>query len=36
MDFSKSFEGEEGATMDFPLLGEWWASGFNLFLAWED
>ena len=35
-DLSESFEGEEGATMAFPFSGAWWASIFNLFLAWED
>jgi hypothetical protein len=35
-DLAKSFEGEEGATTTFPLLGAWWASIFNLLLAWED
>ena len=35
-DLTESFEGEEGETMDFPLLGAWLASIFNLFLAWED
>jgi len=34
---AESFEGEEGeAATDFPLSGAWWASVFNLFLAWED
>ena len=36
IDLSESFEGEEGATMDFPLLGAWWASVFNLLLTLED
>jgi hypothetical protein len=35
-DISKSLEGEEGATMDFPLSSAWWDSIFNLLLAWED
>jgi hypothetical protein len=29
-------EGEEGATLSFPLSSACWASVFNLFLAWED
>jgi hypothetical protein len=36
MDLAESFEGEEGETLSFPLSGAWWASVFNLFLAWED
>jgi hypothetical protein len=36
MDLAESFEGEEGAIVDFPLSGAWWALVFNLFLAWED
>jgi hypothetical protein len=36
MDLEESFEGEEGETTDFPLSGAWWASVFNLLLAWED
>jgi hypothetical protein len=35
-DLIKSFEGEEGASMAFPLSGAWWDSVFNLLLAWED
>jgi hypothetical protein len=35
-DLSDSFEGEEGVAVDFPLSGAWWASVFNLFLAWKD
>jgi hypothetical protein len=35
-DLSEPLEGEEGATMDFPLLGAWWAYVFNLLLEWED
>jgi hypothetical protein len=33
MNLSEALEGEEGATMAFPLLR---ASFFNLLLAWED
>jgi hypothetical protein len=36
MDLAESFEGEEGATLDFTLSGAWWASVLNLLLAWED
>jgi hypothetical protein len=36
MDLSESSEGEEGATIAFPLSNAWWASVFNLLLAWED
>jgi hypothetical protein len=36
MDLAESLEGEEVAATTFPLLGAWWASVFNLFLAWED
>jgi hypothetical protein len=36
MDLSEPLEGEEGATMDFPLSRAWWASLFNILLAWED
>jgi hypothetical protein len=36
MDLSEPLEGEEGAIVDFPLSRAWWASVFNLFLAWED
>jgi hypothetical protein len=36
MDLSESLEGEEGATMFFPLSSAWWDSVFNLLLAWED
>ena len=35
-DLSKPLEGEEGAAMDFPLSGIWWALVFNLLIAWED
>jgi hypothetical protein len=35
-DLAESFEGEEGAAVNFPLSGAWWASVFNLFLAWEE
>ena len=35
-DFAESFEHDEGATVVFPLSGAWWASVFNLLLAWED
>jgi hypothetical protein len=35
-DFSELLEGEEGATMDFPLSRAWWALIFNLLLALED
>jgi len=42
-DLLEPLEGEEGATMDFPLSRAWWASIFNLWasvfnllLAWED
>jgi hypothetical protein len=35
-DLAESFEGEEGETTDFPLSRAWWASVFNLLLAWED
>jgi hypothetical protein len=34
-DLAESFEGGEGEAADFPLLGAWSASIFNLFLAWE-
>jgi hypothetical protein len=34
-DLAESFEGEEGEAVAFPLSGAWWASIFNLFLAWE-
>jgi hypothetical protein len=34
--FVESFEGEEGATMDFPLSREWWASIFKIFLSCKD
>ena len=30
-DLAESFEGEEGATMNFPLLVAWWASIFTFF-----
>jgi hypothetical protein len=33
---SEPLEGEEGVAVDFPLSRAWWASIFNLFLAWED
>jgi hypothetical protein len=36
MDLAESFDGEEGATVDFPLSGTWWDSFFILLLAWED
>jgi hypothetical protein len=36
MDFSEPLEGEEGAAVAFPLSRAWWASVFNLSLAWED
>jgi hypothetical protein len=36
MDLAESSEGEEGEATTFPFLGAWWASMFNLFLAWED
>jgi hypothetical protein len=35
-DLSESLEGEEGVAVVFPLSSAWWASVFNLFLAWED
>jgi hypothetical protein len=35
-DLAESFEGEEGAVVDFPLSRAWWDSVFNLLLAWED
>jgi hypothetical protein len=35
-DLSYPLEGEEGAAVAFPLLRAWWASVFNLLLAWED
>jgi hypothetical protein len=35
-DLTKSFEGEEGVVVDFPLSGASWALVFNLLLAWED
>jgi hypothetical protein len=35
-DLTESFVGEEGVAVAFPLLGAWWDSIFNLFLAWED
>ena len=36
MDLSNPLEGEEGGAVDFPLSRAWWASVFNLLLAWED
>ena len=37
MDLSEPLEGEEGEVMAFPSLSRaWWASVFNLLLAWED
>jgi hypothetical protein len=30
IDLSESFEGEEGAVVNFPLSGTWWASVFIL------
>jgi hypothetical protein len=36
IDLPESFEGEEGATTTFPLIGAWWALVFNLFLAWKN
>jgi len=36
MDLSEPLEGEEGETMSFPLSRAWWASFFNLLLAWVD
>ena len=36
MDLSEPLEGEKGETMAFHLSGAWWASVFNLLLAWED
>jgi hypothetical protein len=36
MNLAESFEGEEGPATAFPLSGAWWASVFNLLLAWED
>jgi hypothetical protein len=35
-DLAESFDGEEGEAMAFHLSGAWWASVFNLLLAWED
>jgi hypothetical protein len=35
-DLSESLEGEEGATVAFPLSSAWWDLVFNLLLAWED
>jgi hypothetical protein len=35
-DLSEPLEGEEGAVVAFPLSSAWWASIFNLLLAWED
>jgi hypothetical protein len=35
MDLAESLEGEEGETMTFPLSRVWWASVFNLLVAWE-
>jgi hypothetical protein len=35
-DLSESLEGEEGATMAFPLSSAWWDSVFNLLLERED
>jgi hypothetical protein len=32
----ESLEGEEGATIDFPLSCMWWASVLSLLLAWEE
>jgi hypothetical protein len=36
MDLLEPLEGEEGAAVDFPLSRAWWASVFNILLAWED
>ena len=36
IDLSEPMEGEEGATMNFPLSRAWCASFFNLLLVWED
>jgi hypothetical protein len=35
-DLSEPLEGEEGEVVAFPLSSTWWASVFNLLLAWED
>jgi hypothetical protein len=35
-DLSKPLEGEEGVAVAFPLSRAWWASIFNILLAWED
>jgi hypothetical protein len=35
-DLAESFEGEEREATTFPLSKGWWASVFNLLLAWED
>jgi hypothetical protein len=35
-DLSESLESEEGEAVAFPLSNAWWASVFNLLLAWED
>jgi hypothetical protein len=35
-NLSEPLEGEEGKSTTFPLSRAWWASVFNLLLAWED